>query len=376
MKGPHAFLTVTIAIAFWVVSALGVLGAGGMCFGAEDTSDHTGATSADTGGTAPEAETLTATGDPVLVDTVYVVVDTRVITFSEIVRKVEPTIARIAKENPTITQEELNRIRTQLFGEVMQHMITKALILKAAREEGLAVDEARVGSQIRRILVSEGVTLEEYLREQGMTYQELFQEVHDDYMYSAYRQVQIAPRVYVSPAEVRAYYEAHENDDEFVTPAKVDCYEIVLFGNDEARRQKAADAMAELEAGATFEDVAMKLSENRGIATNGGRRGWISRHVIGSTKVNDALFDQLEVGEISGVIEDENGYLWIVKIDGRRAESRTPMSEAYGTIERRLRRAKLEFETRRYARRLARKTAILPEEVRKAILGGPDEARN
>jgi peptidyl-prolyl cis-trans isomerase SurA len=326
--------------------------------------------------TETQPETLTPTGDPVFVDAVHVVVDTRVITFSEIVRKVEPTIARIIESNPGLTGTELDELRVQIFNEVMQHMITKTLILKAAREEGLDVDEARVGSQIRRILVSEGLTLEEYLRKQGMSYQELFQEVHDDYLFGVYRQVQIAPRVYVSPAEVQAYYDEHKTDAEFITPAQVDCYEIVLFGNNPERQQKAADAMAKLKAGAKFEDVAAEFSENAGIAANGGHRGWIARTVINAQKVNDALFDQLEVGQLSEIIEDENGYLWIVKIDGRRDESRTPMSEAYATIERRLQRAKIEYETRKYARRLARKTAILPEEIRDAILGSPDETRN
>jgi peptidyl-prolyl cis-trans isomerase SurA len=368
----HARFFVVTCMLFSIVLAFCALAAALPCPAAEDASGPP----AGTAGTETTAETLTPAGDPVLVDAVYVVVDKRVITFGEIVRKVEPTVARIIESNPGLSGRELDELRAQVFREVVQHMITKALILKAAREEGLDVDEARVGSQIRRILVSEGATLEEYLRKQGMTYQELFQEVHDDYLYSAYRQVQIAPRVYVSPSEVRAYYEAHKDDDEFVTPEKVDCWEIVLFGNDAERRQKADEALAKLKAGAKFEDVAREFSENAGIAKDGGHRGWIARNVINSQTVNDALFDELDVGQVSDVIEDQNGYLWIVKIDGRREESRTPIGEAYGTIEQRLERAKLEYETRKYASRLARTTAILPEDVRDAVLGSPDESRN
>ena len=59
------------------------------------------------------------------------------------------------------------------------------------------------------------------------------------------------------------------------------------------------------------------------------------------------------------MIEDENGFLWIVMISGRREAIRTPLDEAYATIESRLRRIKIQEETRRYAQRLRKTTAII-----------------
>ena len=308
---------------------------------------------------ASDAETVTRPlGDPMVVDAVYAVVDKRVITVGEIARKVEPVIEQILESNPGLSEADQNELRRQFFAKIASDMIVKALILKAARDEGLVIDEARVGSQIRRLLVSEGVTLEEYLAKHETTYRELFREVHDDYMFSAYRQAKIVPRVYVSPGEVAGYYEQFKDDAEFLTPAQVRCHEIVLFGHDEERRQKAADALEKLTAGADFAEVAREYSEIESTSRAGGDRGWITRTVINSEKVNAVLFGQLGVGEVSEVIEDEKGFLWIVMITGQREAVRTPLNQAYEKIERRLRRLKIEEETHKYAERLKRKTAV------------------
>ncbi len=309
---------------------------------------------------ASDAETvMRPVGDPMIVDAVYAVVDTRVITVSEIARKAEPMAKQYLQSNPSLTEAEQVECRRQFFGKIATDMIVKALILKAARDEGFVVDEARVGSQIRRLLVGEGVTLEEFLDKHDMTYQELFREVHDDYLFSAYRLTKIVPRVYVSPGEVAAYYEEFKDDAEFLTPAQVRCHEIVLFGHDEQRRHKTADALEKLKAGTEFAEVARESSEIESTARAGGDRGWISRTVINSDRVNAALFDQIEVGQVSEVIEDEKGFLWIVMITGRREAVRTPLSQAYEKIERRLRRFKIEEETYKHAERLKKTTAVI-----------------
>jgi len=145
-----------------------------------------------------------------------------------------------------------------------------------------------------------------------------------------------------------------------LTPAQVRCHEIVLFGHDEERRQKATAALEKLNAGTDFADIAREFSEIESTARAGGDRGWITRTVINSDKVNAALFEQLEVGEVSPVIEDEKGFLWIVMISGRREPVRAPLSQAYDKIEGRLRRIKIEEETLKCAERLKKTTAVIP----------------
>jgi len=328
---------------------------------------------ADTGGDEGEAlaETVKATGDPMITDAVYVIVDTRVITVNEVLRKVEPIVDRILEGRPMPSQKELEALRTSVFISVSEGMIVKALILKAAAEKGMAVDETRVGSQIKRVLLRENLTLEEYLEKNKLTYRELYREVRDDVLFSGFRQIVIVPRVHVAPGEVVAYFEEHK--DEFSQLEQVECRQIVFFGNDDEKRQKAESAVEKLRAGATFAEVAKEFSESSN-AEKGGAMGWIERdRVINSKKVNTVLFDELKVGEPSGVIEDEGHNLWIVMITGRREPIEADIQKAWPVIEQRLLRTKREDETWKYARGLAKTTAIVPEEVRERFLRPPEE---
>jgi peptidyl-prolyl cis-trans isomerase SurA len=317
--------------------------------------------------TAPEVK---AVGDAVIVDAVYVVVDKEVITYGDIVRRVEPIVTTMLKGRETPSQDELNALRARVFAEIAYGMITKALILKAAREQGLTVDEARVGSQINRLLLNEGVSLDDYLVKNKLTYRELYREVQDDVLFAAFRQMRIVPRVIVTPGEIRAYFEAHKA--EFSTPEQVHCHQIVIFGNSEEKKAKVQAAIEKLHAGADFSEVAKEFSESS-TAGNGGDMGWVSRDVLSSEAVNHALFDQLKVGEVSDVIEDEQGFLWIVMVSGRREAKEASLDDAWGDIERRLRRIKIEQETVKYARQIAKTTSILPEQIRQSFLSPPEE---
>ena len=315
--------------------------------------------------TAPKA-----TGDPMIVDAVYAVVDKQVLTVGEIARKVEPIVRGMLRGREPPGEEELKALRELVFGEVAHGLIAKALILKAAREKGLVVDEARVGSQINRILLKEELSLDEYLERSKLTYQQLYKEVHDDVLFSAFRQMEIVPRVNVTPGEIRAYFEKHKAD--FSTPEQVHCHQIILFGHDEERQQTAQEALDKLRAGAEFAEIAKEYSKSS-TAPKGGDFGWVARDVINSEKVNRVLFDQLKIGEISGVIEDEKGFLWIVTISGRREARQALLKDAWGDIERRLRRTKIEKETLEYARRIGKTTSITPERVRDRFLKPPEE---
>jgi parvulin-like peptidyl-prolyl isomerase len=140
----------------------------------------------------------------------------------------------------------------------------------------------------------------------------------------------------------------------------VHAHEIVLLGGDpQQRRAKAEKALEELRNGADFATVAKTYSESPRTAPNGGDLGWITRKVISAPAVNKALFEDLKVGDVSDIIPDQSGFLWIVMVSGRREAARMPLDEAYASVEARLRRAKLDEETRKYAMRLMKTTAVI-----------------
>ena len=310
------------------------------------------------------------TGASVIADAVYAVVDKQVITLTEIARKAEPVVQRILEDRPELTEDERQELRNHVVARVAGDAIVKALILKAAREKGMSVPETRVGSQIRRLLLRQNLSLEEYLEQNNMTYRQLYKEVQDDILFTAFQQVEIVPKVAATPSEITTYYNEHKAD--FSTPEQVHCRQIVLFGHDDEKRARADAAAEKLRAGAAFADVAAEYSESES-ATAGGDLGWIARDRFDSDKINRLLFDELKVGDTSGVVEDEKGFLWIVSVTGRRQATSTSLNEAYAEIVRQLRRFKIDQATRNYARRVAKTTSIEPQEIRTMFLNVPSE---
>ncbi len=91
----------------------------------------------------------------------------------------------------------------------------------------------------------------------------------------------------VSLADLQSYYNQHR--DEYRVPDQVNVRHILIktppVGPDgkvdpksvEEARKKAEDVLKQLKAGAKFEDLAKKYSEDPGSAKNGGGLGWIGR---------------------------------------------------------------------------------------------------
>lgn len=94
---------------------------------------------------------------------------------------------------------------------------------------------------------------------------------------------------------------------------------IASVGDDPEAEARAVDALARLDAGEAFEDVAAEVSEDPGTSGRGGDLGWLSR---GTGAFQDAVFD-MELEETRGPVQSEFGY-HIVRLDEiREGEIRT-----------------------------------------------------
>jgi peptidyl-prolyl cis-trans isomerase D len=122
----------------------------------------------------------------------------------------------------------------------------------------------------------------------------------------------------VSQQDLQAYYDQHR--DEFRVPEQVNVRQILIKtplpgpdgkvdqkGIDEARK-KADDALKQLKAGAKFEDLAKKYSEDPS-SKNGGSVGWIKRGGFPVPEVDKAAFS-LAKGGTSDVINA--GYAFVI----------------------------------------------------------------
>jgi peptidyl-prolyl cis-trans isomerase D len=150
----------------------------------------------------------------------------------------------------------------------------------------------------------------------------------------------LPPGEAISDEELQAYLDAHEAEvralhearrSEFTTPERVRVRHLLIRVEDptddeavEAARKRAEDARTRIVEGASFEDVAMEVSEDPGSREKGGDLGFVARGDI-SGALETAAFTQ-EEGVVGEVIQSESGF-HVVRVEGRKAAGEQPFDE-------------------------------------------------
>ena len=138
-------------------------------------------------------------------------------------------------------------------------------------------------------------------------------------------------QVQVTPDDIRTYYNDHQ--DQYRVPEEVKVSHILIktppAGADgkvddkavEEARKKAEDVLKQLKAGAKFEDLAKKYSDDPGSGKQGGDLGWIGR---GRTvpEFEKAAFS-LPVGQLSDLVKSSYGFHIIRVSDKHQAHLKT-----------------------------------------------------
>ena len=167
-------------------------------------------------------------------------------------------------------------------------------------------------------------------------------EIADNLIIQELIKEQVIDKVKTSDADIEKYYK--DNKQEFMQPEKVKVY-IIQFKVKEnataaeksAQKKKADQAQKRLKKGEDFEKVAKEVSEDERTKNSGGNTGFFSKGKRSNTygpKVEDTAFI-VKVGEISGVIEEKNGF-YIIKVAEKKPEKEETIQEAKSRIERRL----------------------------------------
>ena len=164
--------------------------------------------------------------------------------------------------------------------------------------------------------------------------------------------IKVNPADFVSGEEVRAYYE--ENQAEFTTLEAVKARHILKkFPDNPTDLQKtetkhAAEELletinAELAVGADFAELAKTHSEGPSSVQGGALRGRNPKLPPGDyftrgemvQPFEEAAFDTLEPGEVSGLVETDFGY-HIIKLEEKKAPEVQPFAQVQYDIEQRL----------------------------------------
>ena len=283
-------------------------------------------------------------------------------------------------------------LRKRLQGEVLEELINEALIAQRTDQLGYRVSEAdllqairavpafQVGghyspqaaedalteagislsqfehdlqSELRRNQLVEGIRASDFLTPVEIQRANALYDEQRDVQYLEFPSSRYASQAPVMPAEIQAYYQAHQAQflipesvdlryaqltlaqvrsseqipdtdlqalyqkdiNRFVVPERREASHILIpFGKDPKAALAQAEKILKLaRSGQNFAALAKKYSQDPGSARNGGNLGWIGRQ--GFVKpFTDALFAIPKVGDVVGPVKSPYGY-HIIRLD-------------------------------------------------------------
>lgn len=215
------------------------------------------------------------------------------------------------------------------FAEIRNDMIDRKLILQAAKDAKVVMQEWVVDNRIREIInknfSGDRNRLVESLSRQRMSYPEWRARMKEDMIVSAMRWNVIEKNISASPAAMLAEYKAHP--ERYRSEPKVSVSVILLKPEDSAKRVKVSAALKD----ESFADLARRYSADSH-APEGGLWKDVKPEDAFKPEICRAIA-ALPMGATSNWIEIDGWSFLLRKEDEVKAGSKT-FDEAYDEIER------------------------------------------
>ena len=257
----------------------------------------------------------------------------QIITIEELRRELEPIIPRLRVESRN-AQEFSKRI-DELSKEVLQNMIDRIIIVKAAEEKGLLLPESYIDQEydevIDRDFGGDRGRFLEYLRARGETARDFRRNIYKRVVVNAMRAETRRSQSEISPERIEEFYV--KNKLRFYQEEALHLRQVILtpMANEGLvpLRQTAKKVIDELDSGANFGDIARKYSQDD-MSRKGGDWGWIERKDI-RKELSDIAFG-LETSRYSQPIEI-SGTIFILYAEDKREEMIQPVAQVRDIIE-------------------------------------------
>ena len=203
------------------------------------------------------------------------------------------------------------------YADVLNRMIERKLILKAAQESKMTIQEWVVENRVREIVnrsfEGDRNKLIETLGKQQISYPEWYAKTKEDIVIGAMRWNVIDKNVTASPSAMRKEYES--NAARYVKDHKVSVSVILLQPEEKAKREEISAALKDK----SFEDLGGKKYEN------------VKPEELFKPEVC-AEIDKMPKGTISHWIEID-GWSFLLRKDAESTGSKLSFDEAYDQIE-------------------------------------------
>ena len=250
-----------------------------------------------------------------LLDRVVAVVNSDVITLSELDRTGREYFERVKAKTP---ETEIDRALEKAREEVLSSLIDKTIVRQQAEHLSITVTEEELDAAIDQILARNKATIEDFRKElaaMNIPEQEYRENIRDQILQSKLISFEVRSRIVVIEDDIRNYYQK-----EYTQEKGEGGYHILQMGftwrntitleeagydTKEEAREKAEEVRARVIGGESFNGLAKSYS-NLPSAADGGDIGLFKKDEM-ADYMKDVIL-KMQPGEISQIIETGNTF--------------------------------------------------------------------
>lgn len=260
---------------------------------------------------------------PKLIDDIRVVVNEDVITRLELGERMRVVISQLQRQGTRLPE------RAILEKQVLERMIMEKLQMQFAKETGVQVDDVQLEGALQRIARQNNFpslsAFRSKLEKEGVDFAKFREEIRGEMLIGRLREREVDSKLVISEADIEAFLATQETQGNkgeelrlahilVVVPEQATAASIRNY------QRKAEDALAKLQSGAPFSQIAAGYSDARD-ALQGGELGWRPANQL------PALFSEplasMKPGELSPLLRSPSGFHIIKLLD--RKSSDTPV---------------------------------------------------
>jgi peptidyl-prolyl cis-trans isomerase SurA len=256
----------------------------------------------------------------VALDRVVAVVNSEALTRLDLEAQVRMATAQLQRQGTPLPPTDL------LERQLLERMITTRVLVQAAKESGLRVDDAQLQRAVERIAQDNKLTPEEFrkqIEKDGVSFARFREEIQTEILVTRLKEREVDSKIVITDAEIESYLRNQATqggkDDEYslahillLVPEEASPEQI------QARKAVAERALAQLTSGADFRQISASFSDAQN-ALDGGLLGWRTAARLPEMFVE--AVKGLKVGEISPILRSANGFHILKLVDKRGNES-------------------------------------------------------
>lgn len=255
---------------------------------------------------------------PQKLDSIVAVINDSILTSHELDTRMRDFKRQMADNNVSLPDEAILR------RQVLERMIVDEIQIQLAKMQGIHIDDLGLNRVLDNMARSNKTTLEDMrriLQQQGISYESFREQTRRDLMIRELQKRMVYDRIQISDQEINQFLEqqkqTNSNERFHLAHILIATPENATPEDIRAAYDQAGKALARLQSGESFRDVALRFSQGQQ-ALDGGDLGWRSASELPPLFIEAAK--NLNKGEVSTPLRSASGFHLIQLIEKQNAK--------------------------------------------------------